>query len=108
MNSQTVTFVTRKKQREPRGLFGLVIMIALLVSATFIISAFQKPQEPTYSVKQTLKFWQATVECLKQSNAPSATTNALIEEISKQIDPILQAEQKAQDSINKSKPKPKN
>jgi len=103
-----MNLVTRKQERENKGFFGLVVMIAILVSATFVISAFQKPQqEKTYPVSQTLKFWQVTVDCLKQSQAPSATTNALIEEISKQIDPILQQEQKAQDSINKLKVKPK-
>jgi len=102
-----MNLTSRKQERENKGFFGLVVMIAILISATFVMAAFQKPpQEKTYPVSQTLKFWQVTVDCLKQSNAPSATTNALIDEIGKQIDPILQAEQKKADSISKSvKPK---
>jgi len=103
-----MNLTTRKQEREHKGFFGLVVMIAILISATFVMAAFQKPpQEKTYPVSQTLKFWQVTVDCLKQSNAPSATTNQLIDEISKQIDPILQNEAKIQDSLNKLKTKPK-
>src|SRR4249920_2964294 len=100
--------VHRNQEKETKSYFGAVLLIAILLSTTFVMAAFMgKQQEPTYSVKQTLKFWQATVECLKQSNAPSATTNQLIDEISKQIDPILQQEAKIQDSLNKLKLKPK-
>ena len=95
--------------REVKGFFIRVCAIGLITTAIIALGAWNSPtQEKTYPVSQTLKFWQVTVDCLKQSNAPSATTNQLIDEISKQIDPILQAEQKVADSINKSKPKPKN
>jgi hypothetical protein len=96
---------TRKQQRESKGYFGLIVMCAILFSTTIIM--VMKPQEKTYKVELTLKGWQVTVDCLKQSNAPSATTNQLIDEISKQIDPILQNEAKIQDSLNKLKAKPK-
>ena len=100
--------VHRNQEKETKSYFGAVLLIAILLSTTFVMAAFMgKKQEPTYTIKATLKFWQVTVDCLKQSNAPSATTNQLIDEISKQIDPILQQEQKVADSINKSKVKPK-
>jgi len=102
-----MNLVTRKQERENRGFFGFIVMCAILFSTTIIMGMVMKPQEKTYKVELTLKGWQVAVDCLKQSQAPSATTNQLIDEISKQIDPILQQEQKVQDSINKLKTKSK-
>ena len=94
--------------REQKGFFYRVVALGLTTIIILGLGAWNSPkQEKTYPVSQTLKFWQVTVDCLKQSQAPSATTNQLIDEISKQIDPILQQEQKVQDSINKTKVKPK-
>ena len=94
-------------ERETKGFFLRVVALALLTITIIALGAWQSPkQEKAYKVELTLKGWQVMVDCLKQSNAPSSTTNTLIDEISKQIDPILIAEQKKADSINKiQKPK---
>jgi hypothetical protein len=48
------------------------------------------------------------ISCLEQSQAPAVTVNAIIKLVAEQINPQLQAEQKKiQDSLDKSKPKPK-
>jgi len=104
--------MNRKEKNHPLGTFFVMILITGVTAFGFVTikRVTDKPKAPVekmYPVSQTLKFWQVTVDCLKQSQAPSATTNALIEEISKQIDPILQSEARVQDSLNKLKPKPK-
>jgi len=92
--------------RETKGFF---IRVCFLGLATLGLLAFsmRSPADKTYKVELTLKGWQVAVDCLKQSQAPSATTNQLIDEISKQIQPILDSEQHIADSINKLKVKPK-
>ena len=93
--------------RETKGFFIRVCALGLITFAILVVGAWNSPkQEKTYSVSLTLQGWQVMVDCLKKSNAPSATTNTLIDEIGKQIDPILIAEQKKADSLNKvQKPK---
>ena len=95
-------------KKTTKSFFGSVLLLGMITFGIIAIAAWNSPkEEPTYSVKLPLNAWQVMVDCLKKSQAPSATTNALIDEIGKQIDPILQAEQKVQDSINKLKAKPK-
>ena len=100
--------VEKNPKKVTKEFFGAVIFIALITTSILLAGFINgKKQEPVYKVSLTLSGWQNMVYCLKQSQAPSLTTNALIEEIGKQIDPILQQEQKVQDSINKTKVKPK-
>jgi putative exporter of polyketide antibiotics len=99
----------KNTKRENKSFFGFIVMIAILVSATFIISAFQIPkQEKKYRLEVTLEQTNALISCLEQSQAPAVTVNAIIKLVAEQINPQLQAEQKKiQDSLDKSKPKPK-
>ncbi len=115
-------FVSKKQQREPKSFFGFVLMIGILVSATLIISAFQKPYEKSYSVSLPISSWikhdrglEIIKQQLKLSDLPSKTTTfitdsiliPLQDDIAKQVSPIYQAEQKRiQDSVSKAtKPK---
>jgi len=101
--------VTRNEKKEVKSFFGLVCLIALFFTSMLMVGFMnEKKEEPTYKVSLTLSGWQNMVDCLKKSTAESVRTNALIEEIGKQIDPILIQEQKIQDSLNKLKVKPKN
>ena len=100
--------VYKNAKKETKSFFGSVLLLGLITFVIIALGAWNSPkEEPTYSVKLPLNAWQGMVECLRKSQAPAVTTNALIEEISKQIDPILQSEAKIQDSLNKLKTKPK-
>ena len=101
--------ISLNKTEKPRkGFFGTVLIIAILLATTFIMASFQQPQEKTYKLEVTLEQANALVSCMEQSQAPAVTVNALIKLVAGQINPQLQAEQKKiQDSIDKSKPKPK-
>ncbi len=100
--------VYKNSKRETKSYFGFIIMCGILLSATFIISAFQKPQEKTYKLEVTLEQANSLVGCLEQSQAPAVTVNALIKMVASQINPQLAAEQKkVQDSLDKTKVKPK-
>ena len=100
--------VEKNPKKVTKEFFGGIVFLSLITTSILLAGFINgKKQEPTYKVSLPLTAWQNMVYCLKQSQAPSLTTNALIEEIGKQIDPILQQEQKIQDSLNKLKVKPK-
>lgn len=81
-------------------LYWFILFIG--IAAVFSFS----PQQKRYRVDATLQEWNEVIISMQQSNAPSITTNRLINIITSQIEPVLQSEQKAlQDSLNKAKPK---
>lgn len=99
--------VYKNQKRETRSYFGFVIMCAMLLSATFIISAFQKPEEKTYPVKLTIQEWNVVLSVIDNSNSPHQTVVAASKAIVEQIKVPYEADQKKlQDSVNKiQKPK---
>jgi type II secretory pathway component PulM len=96
--------------RETKGFFYRVVALGLITTVIIMLGAWNSPkQEKTYKIEVTLEQANALVSCMEQSQAPAVTVNALIKLVAGQINPQLAAEQKKiQDSIDKSKVKPKN
>jgi type II secretory pathway component PulM len=99
----------KKQDRENKGIFYRVIALGVITTAIIALGAWDSPvQEKTYKIEVTLEQANALVSCMEQSQAPAVTVNALIKLIASQVNPQLAAEQKKiQDSVDKSKPKPK-
>ena len=94
----------QKKETVKNGkLVGWVVMFIVI---GFMGGAVMPDKQKKYKVEMTLEEINSLVYCLQQSNAPSVTTNALINIITTQVNPILQQEQKKiTDSLNKLTPK---
>ena len=104
MSAPYISF--KKQRRDNKGYFPIMVVLIIAVS---ILLSFGTKQEKKYRLEVTLEEANALVSCLEQSQAPAVTVNAIIKLVAGQINPQLQAEQKkVQDSLDKSKPKPKN
>jgi len=99
--------VHNKKKNPFKEFLGMAFIVLVTSGMLVAFVKGRKPEEKTYKIEMTLEQINATIYCLQQSNAPSVNTNTIINLITSQVNPVLQAEnKKAQDSLDKAK-KPK-
>ncbi len=100
--------IHKNVKREPKTFFNTVLLIGLLVGATFIMAAFMgKQEEKKYPVNLTIQEWNVVLSVIDNSNSPHQTVMAASKAIIDQIKVPYEADQKKiQDSLNKA-PKPK-